>query len=71
MVEALAAIAYIVVAFPVGALIGTRRLFELRHWLRDERPAGPEQQRLVLRTPLRLFIVQVALSFGRRRFSGS
>ena len=37
VVEALAAIAYIVVAFPVGALIGTRRLFELRHWLRDER----------------------------------
>ena len=70
VVEALAAIAYIVVAFPVGALIGTRRLFELRHWLRDERPAGPEQQRLVLRTPLRLFIVQVALWFGAAALFG-
>jgi adenylate cyclase len=58
------AIGYIVLAVPIGALVGTRRLFELRHWLESGAPAGPRQRRLVLRAPLRLFTVQVLLWFA-------
>ena len=60
-VSTVTAVAYIVVAVPVGALVGTRRLFAIRRWLRSGGPAGPDEQRLVLRAPLRLFAVQVVL----------
>ena len=63
-VSVAAAAAYILVAVPLGATIGTRRLFALRHWLRSDAPAGPDEQRLVLRAPLRLFAVQVGLWFA-------
>jgi adenylate cyclase len=60
-VNAIAAAAYILIAFPLGAFVGTVRLARLRDWLEDRRPAGPADQQLVLRAPLRLFVVQVAL----------
>jgi adenylate cyclase len=60
-IDAVVALGYIVLAFPAGVLLGTRRLVRLGQWLRDDRAARPEEQRLVLRAPLRLFTVQVVL----------
>jgi adenylate cyclase len=63
-INAIVAAGYITLAVPVGAYVGVRGMFGLRRWLTEERPAsGPEQQ-TVLRAPLRLFLVQVALWFG-------
>jgi adenylate cyclase len=60
-VNAVAAAAYVAVAAPIGAFIGVRGLFRLRQWLVEDRPATPVEQRVVLRAPLRLFVVQFAL----------
>jgi adenylate cyclase len=62
--NSLVAAAYIVVASPVGAIAGTRPLLRLRDWLYEGRPATPAEQRLVLRAPLRLFVVQTVLWLG-------
>jgi adenylate cyclase len=55
---------YVVVAFPVGVLIGTRGMLRLRQFLIEDRPANAAEVRTILRAPLRLFLVQVALWFA-------
>jgi adenylate cyclase len=64
LINVVAAAIYIGIALPVGALVGTRRTSWLRQWLKDDRPATPDVQRVVLRTPLRLFVVQITLWLG-------
>jgi adenylate cyclase len=53
-----AAACYLAVAVPVGTLIGARGQRRVRRWLLEERPASLKEQRTVLRTPLRLFLLQ-------------
>jgi adenylate cyclase len=60
----IAAAIYVVIAVPIGALVGTRGLFGLRDWLTAEGPATDAVRRSVLRAPLRLFVVQIVLWFG-------
>ena len=55
------AAAYVAVAVPLGAVLGTRRLLPLRTWLEEERPARPDEQRLMLIAPRWLFVVQMTL----------
>jgi adenylate cyclase len=64
LINAVAAAIYVAVAVPVGIAIGTHRLFALRRWLLEERPATIEEMRLVLHAPMRLFVLQVALWLG-------
>ncbi len=64
LVNVVAAAVYIGIALPMGALIGTRRMSWLRQWLVDDCPATTDVQRVVLRTPLRLFVVQITLWLG-------
>jgi adenylate cyclase len=64
LVNAIVAAAYVALAVPAGAALGSRRLLALRHWLLEERPATLSETRLVLQAPLRLFAVQVALWFA-------
>jgi len=71
LVNTLAATGYVVLAVPVGVVVGTWKLFRLRDWLVEERPATPREQRLVLRAPLRLFVVQVILWLGAAGFFGA
>ena len=52
---------YVVAAVLVGLFVGIRGLFRLRRWLVEERPATAAEQRIVLRAPLRLFLVQWSL----------
>jgi adenylate cyclase len=59
-----AAACYVAVAVPVGTLIGSRGQRRLRRWLFAERPADLKDQRTVLRTPLRLFLLQWGLWLG-------
>jgi adenylate cyclase len=66
-----AALAYIAVAVPLGVVIGTRPLLPLRDWLLAERPASAGEQRLVLRVPLRLFVVQASLWTGAATLIGA
>ena len=54
---------YVAIAFPTGLVIGTRGMRRLRTWLLEDRPATAEEVRIILRTPLRLFAIQVALWF--------
>jgi adenylate cyclase len=54
---------YVAFAFPVGVAVGTRGMLRLRKWLIEERPATALEVRTILRAPLRLFVVQVALWF--------
>src|SRR5437763_11874361 len=53
--------AYVLLAVPVGVVAGTWGLRRLRRWLIEDRPATAAEQRLVLRAPLRLFCLQLAL----------
>jgi adenylate cyclase len=71
VVNAIAAAAYVAVAVPIGALVGTRGLFRLRRWQIEERPATPSEQRIVLRAPMRLFVLQVALWLGAAALFGA
>jgi adenylate cyclase len=59
LVDAIVAAAYFALAAALGTLFGRRALFRLRTWLQEERPATPEETKLVLRAPLRLFLVQL------------
>ena len=59
-----AAACYVAVAVPVGTFIGSRGQRRVRRWLLEERPAGLKDQRTVLRTPLRLFLLQWAFWLG-------
>ncbi len=61
LIDALVAAGYVAVAVPLGVLIGTRRLWGLRQWLFEERPATEKEIRLVLYAPLRLFVLQFGL----------
>ena len=70
-VNAIVAAGYILLAVPVGAFVGTRGLFGLRRWLSEDRPATVVEQRIVLRAPLRLFLVQVALWLGAAGLFGA
>lgn len=63
-VNAAVTAAYVVLAVPVGVFAGTWGLRRLRRWLVEDRPATPAEQRLVLRAPLRLFCLQLALWMG-------
>ena len=57
----LLAIVYFLLALLAGAWVGTQRLFRVRDWLADERPANFDEMRRVLRAPMHLFALQVAL----------
>jgi len=61
VVNFLTAAAYVIAAVLVGFLVGVGRLMSLRRWLLEERPADTAEQLVVLRAPLRLFVVQIAL----------
>ncbi len=61
LVNAIAAAIYVACAVPLGIVLGVRGLRRLRRWLAEDRPATPEEIRIVLRAPLRLFALQVAL----------
>jgi adenylate cyclase len=61
LVDALVAAGYVAFAVPLGVLVGTRRLWGLRAWLLEERPATLTEIRLVLLAPLRLFGLQFGL----------
>lgn len=58
------AFAYFLLALVAGVWVGTQRLFRVRDWLQDERPAEPDDIRRVLRAPMHLFALQVALWFA-------
>jgi len=66
-----AALVYVAVAVPIGMTLGIRGLFRLRDWLVAERPATAREQRLVLRAPTRLFVLQMALWLGAAVLFGS
>ena len=61
---------YLAVAVPIGTLVGARGQRTVRRWLLSDRPATLREQRVVLRTPIRLFLLQwgfwlgAALLFG-------
>jgi adenylate cyclase len=61
LVNGLVAAAYIVIAVLLGPLAGRRRLSEVGDWLRSERPADASIRRQVVRAPLLLFEVNLAL----------
>ena len=63
-VNMVAAGIYVVIAVPVGALAGIRGLFRLRDWLVSDSAASPAEVRTVLRAPVRLFVLQMALWAG-------
>ncbi|MDA8269045.1 MAG: adenylate/guanylate cyclase domain-containing protein, partial [Actinomycetota bacterium] len=64
------AAAYVAFAVPAGVLVGTSGLVHLKHWLLQEHRATPAEQRVVLRAPLRLFWLQVALWAGAAAIFG-
>jgi adenylate cyclase len=70
-INAIAAAIYIALAIPFGAFVGVRALFRLRRWLIEERPATTAEQRIVLRAPLRLFVLQVSLWVGAAGLFGA
>ncbi len=49
---------YLCIALPLGTYIGSRGQRRVRNWLHEERPATLREQRIVLRTPMRLFLLQ-------------
>ena len=57
----LLAIVYFLLALLAGVWVGTQRLFRVRDWLYEERPANFDEMRLVLRAPMHLFVLQVSL----------
>jgi adenylate cyclase len=63
LVNLIAFAVYVALAFPIGVAVGTRGMLRLRKWLMEDRPATAEEVRTILRSPARLFVVQVALWF--------
>jgi adenylate cyclase len=61
LVNALTAAGYVALAVPLGVVLGNRGVLQLREWLLEERPATLVEARIVLRAPLRLFVLQVSL----------
>ncbi|HLX47460.1 MAG TPA: adenylate/guanylate cyclase domain-containing protein [Streptosporangiaceae bacterium] len=70
LINTLVAAGYVAVTVPAGILAGTRPLLRLRDWLQAERPATPAEQLLVLRAPLRLFVIQVIPWLGAATLFG-
>jgi len=62
-VNAVVALGYVAVALPLGAVLGAHGMLSLRNWLLEQRPATLQEARIVLRAPLRLFVLQVSLWF--------
>ena len=60
----LLAVVYFLLAVLAGVWVGTQRLFRVRDWLYEERPANLDEIRRILRAPLYLFILQVGLWLG-------
>jgi adenylate cyclase len=60
-VDAALTAGYVVAAVTVGVIVGTSGLGRLRRWLLEDRPATVADQRVVLRAPLRLFVLQLLL----------
>jgi adenylate cyclase len=77
LVDAIAAATYFAIAAALGVVFGRRALRRMRKWLSEDRPATPSETRLVLRAPLRLFLVQLtfwlvaAVLFGVLNFTFS
>ena len=57
----LLAVVYFLLALLAGVWVGTQRLFRVRDWLHEERPANLDEMRRVLRAPMHLFALQVSL----------
>lgn len=55
---------YLALAIPLGIYVGSKGQRRVRRWLLDERPATLSEQRTVLRTPMRLFLIQWAFWLG-------
>ncbi len=60
-VNAIAAVVYVIVAVPLGVALGIHGLARTRDWLSAERSPSPEETRMVLQAPLRLFVLQLTL----------
>lgn len=60
----LAALVYVLVAVPVGVVVGVRGQAPIRNWLASGEPSHPELRAGVLRAPLRLFWLQLWLWLG-------
>lgn len=71
IINTVAAAMYVALAVPIGVAIGTRGQFRLRDWLREESPATEDVRRIVLRAPLRLFVVQLILWLGASALFGA
>ena len=52
---------FMVVAITIGIVWGHRRLGPMREWLREDREATEEEQRLTLRAPRRILLVNASL----------
>jgi adenylate cyclase len=61
LVNLIAAASYVLMGTVVGALLGSRKLRDMRDWLRSDRPATQEQRRQVLRAPYRIVGVHAIL----------
>ncbi len=59
-----AAVAYLLVAVPIGVVVGVRGQAALMEWLVSGGPSYPELRAGVLRAPLRLFWLQLWLWWG-------
>jgi adenylate cyclase len=70
LINTLVAAGYVAVTVPIGIVAGTRPLLRLRDWLQADRPATRAEQLLVLRAPLRLFIIQVIPWLGAAALFG-
>ncbi len=55
---------YVALAVPLGVYVGSKGQRRVRRWLLDDRPATLREQRIVLRTPMRLFLLQWVFWFG-------
>jgi adenylate cyclase len=63
LVNTIATFAYVAFAVPVGVVLGSRGLRQLRRWLLEERPPTVAETRIVLHAPARLFALQLSLWF--------
>lgn len=62
---------YVALALPLGVWLGRAAQRSAREWLLSGRPATLREQRMVLRTPMRLFVVQMLFWLGAALLFGS
>ncbi|MGH2950632.1 MAG: adenylate/guanylate cyclase domain-containing protein [Solirubrobacterales bacterium] len=63
--------AYLLAFIPIGTWWGLARLRKARDWLDEDRPATPEERRVVLRGPRRILVVHVVIwSLAAAVFAG-